>query len=117
MDDLYRKATRAVATVAIPALVGLSLAAPASAEAASSNPLIANAKVVADSALDEVKGTGPTADYWGRLGLAAATRARIWGFAGITRSGSSEETAYYNARNWSGYAYNYFNRAYFYSPR
>ena len=116
MDDLYRRAIRAVATLAIPALVALSLGVPASAEAASSNPLIANAKVVSDGTLDQIKGTGPWADYWGRQGVLAASYARSWGTTGIIRSGLSERFAYANARSWSWAAYSHFNRAYLRSP-
>ena len=124
MTDLFARRGRAVATMAtVPVMVLCSsLGAPTSAqaaEAAASNPLTANAdhvQLIGDAALSEVKGSGPTADYYGYYGNYYANIAAVYGTYGLYYSGSIEKTYYYNAYQYANSAGNYYYYAYYYSP-
>jgi hypothetical protein len=121
MTNLFATRGRAVATMAAAPVMMLcsSLVAPTPAQAAASNPLTANAdhvQVISDAALTEVKGSGPTADYYGFYGNYYANLAAYYGNYGLYYSGSTETNYYYYAYQYASNASNYYYYAYYFSP-
>ncbi|MFO1152897.1 MAG: hypothetical protein U1E42_04390 [Rhodospirillales bacterium] len=100
---------------------GFSLVVLAGSPAAASNPLMktsGNVQIVADGAMDDVKGSGYYSDYYGYYGNLFAYYAYLHSYYGryYYASNSSESTnSYYNAYLYSSYATTYNAYAYVYS--
>src|SRR5438045_8836765 len=101
-------ANRVIAWAAVAAVLALA-PMPAMAD----NPVFGNAKhkTLTAPALKKVVGSGPTADYWGRLGRQALANSDYWAYFGVVyNSYSAENTYYWRAYQWaqiaSGRLYN-----------